>query len=297
MRDLAGAASQTGLEPLAFFPETARGGDDICNSAFVHETIRTLKPRAVIHLAAIAAPSEANDDLRRAFDVNLYGTMNIAQAIMAHSKETRLIFVGSSEAYGHAFNAVDGPITEDAPLVPATSYGVTKAAADLMIGQMAAQGLKAVRFRPFNHTGPGQSDAYVVAAFARQIARIEQGLQPPVMQVGNLDAERDFLDVRDVVKAYVSAAVSTSELPDGMAINLSRGSCVSISTILSTLISMSDTRIEVQQDPQRMRPSEIAVASGDASRAESVLNWKPSIPFEQTLHDVLAYWRTVASDR
>ena len=156
---------------------------------------------------------------------------------------------------------------------------------------MAGDGLEVVRFRPFNHTGPGQTDAYVVSAFARQIARIERGQQPPVIEVGDLEAERDFLDVRDVVRAYGLAALAPEPFPQGVAINLASGVPRKISSILNSLLSLSNRPITVTQDPSRMRPNNTARAVGDAALARSLLDWAPSIPFEATLEDVLNHWR------
>jgi GDP-4-dehydro-6-deoxy-D-mannose reductase len=265
---------------------------DIRDAEAVGSVIAQLRPTAVIHLAAIASPRDAANDPAEAWAVNLMGTFNLANAVRVHAPDARFIFAGSAEAYGATFANHPEPLREDAPFQPTSVYGATKAAADLMLGQMAREGLCAVCFRPFNHTGPGQAPAYVVSAFARQIARIESGWQEPVMKVGNLDARRDFMDVRDVVDAYLAAALDAAPLSD--AFNLATGEPVAIKTILQTLISLSSSRIEVQPDPALLRPSEIPVVSGDASSAQRQFKWKPTIPLEQTLADVLAHWRKLA---
>ncbi|MHC2019526.1 GDP-mannose 4,6-dehydratase [Methylobacterium sp. CM6247] len=267
------------------------GHGDMRDVAQVNDAVARLKPHAIVHLAAIAAPARAKDDIRTAFDVNLLGTLNLAQAILTHSPQTRLVFAGSSEVYGRSFNRSVTAICEDAPLEPTSAYGVTKASADILLGQLSGEGLDVVRMRPFNHTGPGQTDAYVVSSFARQIARIEQGLQQPVMKVGNLLAERDFLDVRDVVRAYVMAAKVEDSTLQGRAINLASGVGIKISEILKILVSLSPAEIVVEQDPARMRPLEIARSVGDPSAALHLLGWSPTIPLRKTLSDVLSYWR------
>lgn len=268
---------------------------DIRDAHAAAAVIARLRPTAVIHLAAIASPRDAASDPAEAWAVNVIGTFNLAHAVRSHAPEARFIFAGSSEAYGAAFAEHPSPLREDAAFQPMSVYGATKAAADLMLGQMAREGLAATRFRPFNHTGPGQAPAYVVSAFARQIVRIERGWQEPVMKVGNLDARRDFLDVRDVVDAYLAAALDADPVPG--AFNLATGSPVAIDKILKTLIDLSPSRIDVEPDFALQRRNEIPVVSGDASSARRAFNWKPSIPLAKTLSDVLDHWRRVADER
>lgn len=275
-----------GVRPVPFLDN----GGDIADAALVRRRMSELKPRAIVHLAAIAAPGTAKDNPERAFAVNLGGTLHLAEAIRDHSPSTRLVFAGSSEAYGRSFNLVEA-VDEGSLLAPGSIYGVTKASADLLLGHMATDGLDVVRFRPFNHTGPGQSDTYVVASFARQIAQIEARLEPPVLRVGNLEAERDFLDVRDVADAYVTAALRREPLPVGALMNLASGKGRRIGGILTALMSRSSVQIEVQSDPARMRPSEIGRAVGKAKTAQLLLDWKPMIEWERTLDDTLNDWR------
>lgn len=292
-RRLKSAAERGEVElfPLLGRREDGGHGPDICDAEAVSAEVAKVRPTAVIHLAAIAAPAEARADPRRAWDVNVMGTLNLAQAVRQHASEARFIYIGSSEAYGDSFTCAGEPLTEVAPLAPRSAYAATKAAADLMIGQMAADGLDCIRFRPFNHTGPGQSADYVTSAFARQIARIEKGLQPPVLQVGNLDAERDFLDVRDVVDGYIAAMRSKTALRPGLALNLATGRPIRIGAVLDALVAEANVPIEVSTDPARLRPNDIPRASGNFDLAEKLLGWRPRIPFEQTMRDVLNFWR------
>lgn len=266
---------------------------DIRDAQRVSEAIGALEPNVILHLAAMALPASAKADPATAWNVNVIGTLNIGQAILSRAPNARLIYVGSSEAYGGSFLHCTEPLIESAALEPRSAYGATKAAADLLIGQMALDGLNAVRFRPFNHTGPGQAADYVVSAFARQVARIECGLQLPVVNVGNLEAERDFLDVRDVVAAYALAALPETCLPVGTVMNLATGAPLRIGAILSTLLGMANLPISVEVDPTRLRPNDIARASGSPDRANALLKWKPIIPFEQTIKNVLNSWREV----
>jgi GDP-4-dehydro-6-deoxy-D-mannose reductase len=171
------------------------------------------------------------------------------------------------------------------------AYAATKAAADVMLSQMARQGLRVIRLRPFNHTGAGQSPQFVAPAFASQIARIEHGAQPPVIRVGELSSRRDFLDVRDIVEAYARTLMAFDDLPNGIAINLASGGSRTIQSVLDDLLSLSKVKVAVEIDPARLRPSEIPIAEGDATRAHTLLGWKPQYAWADTLASVLDYWR------
>ncbi|TPK82010.1 GDP-mannose 4,6-dehydratase [Mesorhizobium sp. B2-4-17] len=263
---------------------------DLQDMEAVDKAVREVQPSAVVHLAAVAMPAEANNAPRHAWNVNVMGTMNLAESVMRHTPQARFVYVGSSEAYGASFKSIDGPVTETAPLLPTTVYGATKAAADLMIGQLAYDGLRAVRFRPFNHTGPGQSDAYVVSAFARQVAEIVSGKKEPVIYAGNLEAKRDFLDVRDVVRAYAISATLDLDVDPDHVYNLASGQPRKIRTILDMLIAKSGIDIEVRVDPDKLRPNDIPLVWGDASKARGRLNWSPLVPIEQTITDIFGYW-------
>ena len=261
---------------------------DVTDPAAVHAAIGAAAPGAVIHLAAIAAPMDARRDPGRAWQVNLHGTLNVARALMDIAPGATLVFAGTADAYGTSFR--DGaPLDEHAALAPQNTYGATKAAADLALGAMAAEGLRVIRARPFNHTGPGQTDAFVVPAFARQAARIAAGLQEPVMRVGDLTPQRDFLDVRDVCRAY--ALCLAAEMPPGAIVNLASGQPRRIGDVLRALLNLAGIAPEIETDAARLRPSDIPLAVGNAARAASLLGWAPCIPWEQTLRDVLDDWR------
>lgn len=277
----------TQKDERAYAPGIRKVVGDLTNRSSISSMLRDVRPEAVIHLAAIAEPAKARAAPDRAWDINFSSVRYLCEEIVAHCPEARLIFAGSAEAYGASFLEAGGPIPEAAPLRPVTTYGATKAAADILIGQMAWQGLKAVRFRAFNHTGPGQAPAYVVSSFAGQVASIEAGLQQPVLKVGNLSSQRDFLDVRDVVRAYVAALSADLEFAAGPVFNIATGRPVAISDILSRLLGMSEIPIEIMQDPERYRAVDVPVASGVSKQASTVLGWSPKIDFDQTLADTL----------
>ena len=229
-------------------------------------------------------PREA--DPQNTWRIHVQGALNVAHAILDNAPDCWLIHVGSGLVYGES--AKPGlPLDENTLLAPIDDYGVTKAAADLALGALSRRGLKCIRLRPFNHTGPGQTEAFVVPAFAMQIARIEAGLAPPVIRVGNLDAERDFLDVRDVAKAYALVALNSDDLAPNTIFNIASGIPRRIGDILDQLLAQSSVKIVTEQDAQRLRPSDLPRIVGDASRARTRLGWAPEHPFEETLAAVL----------
>ena len=261
---------------------------DITDPHATKMAIETAQPDALLHLAAISAPAEAASAPDHAWAVNVQGTLNLAQAVLAHAPACRFMFVSSAEVYGRAFLR-GTPATEDTPPEPLTPYARTKAAAE--DGLAALPGLNLLRLRPANHTGPGQTPAFVVPAFARQIARIEEGLQPPVLTTGNLDARRDFLDVQDVCAAYASALALPSFTP-GEILNIGAGATQRIGDLLEILLGLSKARIRVELDPAKQRAAEIPVAEIDTTRAKARLGWAPRVTIQDSLAAILDFWRT-----
>jgi GDP-4-dehydro-6-deoxy-D-mannose reductase len=263
---------------------------DVTDADGVADAVAALRPDACVHLAAIAAIPAARRDPDLAWRVNLHGTLNLARALLRHAPRCALLFASSADAYGASF-ARGVALDESARLAPRNTYGATKAAADLALGALAAEGLRAIIARPFNHTGPGQSADFVVPAFARQVARIEAGLQPPVMRVGALDPLRDFLDVRDVCDAYVAALPRADALAPGTILNIASGTARRVGDILSALIGLAGISPRIETGDALLRPSDIARAIGDPGAARAALDWAPTIPWETTLRDVLDDWR------
>jgi len=280
------------LSLAASFPaaELFAGHADVTDRDAVANQVRDARPDACIHLAAVTTVAGARQNPDRAWQVNLHGTLDVARALLAHAPGCRLLFASSAEIYGQSF-AGGRALDESALPAPMNSYAATKAAADLALGAMAHDGLRVVRLRLFNHTGPGQSDQFVLPAFARQIALIESARQAPPLRVGGLDSMRDFLDVRDVCGAYVRCLQCGPELGPGTVLNIASGVPRRIGDILDTLLELAGLRTEVVTDAARLRGTEIVSASGDSSRARNLLGWAPEIPWQQTLADVLADWR------
>ncbi|QNQ62040.1 GDP-mannose 4,6-dehydratase [Brucella sp. 6810] len=267
---------------------------DVVDRLNTYRIVHEVQPTAVIHLAAIAAPIEARRDPSTAWNVNFQGTLNMASSVLSAAPNSKFIYASSSEVYGVTFEENNGrPVDERSLLQPKNMYGAAKAAADIAVGQMFYDGLRSIRFRPFNHTGPGQTPSFVVSAFAKQVADIMQGRIKPIIKVGNLDAFRDFLDVRDVVHAYATAALSESKDAEGKVFNLASGRTIQIREILDILIRLSGHDIEVIVDPEKVRPLEVAVAIGNADAAKRTFNWSPTVSIEKTITDVLDQWKHI----
>ncbi len=244
----------------------------------------------VFHLGAIAFVPDANQNPTRAMDVNLNGTINLCQALQKLSPSPRLIFIGSAEAYGIP---VFLPMTEEHPLNPNNVYSISKAAADHYCACLSRTGaLDIVRMRPFNHSGPGQSDQFVLSSFARQIAEIEAGQADAVVRVGNLDAARDFLHVDDVLRAYAAVAL---QAPAGEVYNVCANRGYKIQEALDRLLSLSSVAIRVEQDPARLRPSDVPEVRGSHDKLTAATGWQPEIEFNDLLASLLAYWRDTVS--
>ncbi|HLT18536.1 MAG TPA: GDP-mannose 4,6-dehydratase [Thermomicrobiales bacterium] len=261
---------------------------DLLDRSHLDRVIGRYRPDVVFHLAAQSYVPKAFADPAATLSNNIVGQVNLFQALLKHDLRPTVVVVSSSEIYGPVEDA-DLPVDESAPLRPANPYAVSKAAQDLLGFQyFYSERLPVVRVRPFNHAGPGQSDRFVVSGFARQVAEAEAGKTEPGLLVGNLEAQRDFLDVRDVVRAY--RLVADAGEP-GEVYNIASGRPRSIASIVERLVAMATIPLEVRQDPARMRPADTPVIYGDATKLIERVGWQPVIPIEQTLADTLAYWR------
>ena len=259
---------------------------DVTDMENVDAVIAQASPTHVVHLAGIAAVATASHDPDAAWAVNVGGARHVARAILTHTPDCWMLNVGSGLIYGETAKR-DRSLAEDALPAPVDEYGATKTAADFALGTLARQGLKVIRLRPFNHTGAGQTEAFAIPAFAAQIARIEAGAIAPRLRVGNLEAERDYLDVRDVARAYALCVNHADHLPPGLVLNVASGVPRKMRDLLDILLSRSRCDIAVEQDPSRMRASDIPRIAGDASRIRNLLGWQPEFTIEETLDDVL----------
>ena len=271
-------------ESVELLPDTTYKVD-ITDALSTGELIQRSKPQVIYHLAGISFVPEAESDFERTLRVNVAGTANVLRQAHLLSKEISVLFVSSAEVYGQ-IKPAELPIKEDTPLRPANNYSLSKRMAELVVERYARQGaLRCTIARPFNHIGPGQDSRFVASNFAYQLARIAHGRAPAVLQVGNLEARRDFSDVRDIVRAYRLLAHS-----QGGVFNLGAGVSRSIQSLLDGLIAVSELKVEVQQDPARMRGPEVPELYTSYEHAKSVVGWQPIIPFEQSLADIYHYW-------
>lgn len=252
--------------------------------------LRACQPDAVVHLAASSSVARSWETPTEMLQANLLGTVHLLEAIRQVELEGPVVLAGSAEAYG-LVEPSELPITESQPFRPVSPYAVSKAAVDLLGFQyFRAFGVKTVRLRLFNHGGPGQSDQFVMAAFARQLAEIEAGLREPRLLVGNLEVTRDFVDVRDAARAYW-LAVERGE--PGEAYNVASGRARTLREVLEAFLTISGVAAEVVTDPERLRPADIPVLVGAAAKFQHATGWRPEVPFEVTLRDTLDYWRHV----
>lgn len=258
---------------------------DMRDPAAVMAMIEAARPDWVIHLAALADVGQSFNNPWGTLENNILAQVNLLEAIKKLRPDARVLVVSSAEIYG----AAGGTLDENTPFEPGSPYSVSKVAQDMLALQYRiAHHMPIIRARPFNHIGPGQGRGFVTADFASQIAAIEAGQGEPVLWVGNLTAERDFTDARDVVRAY---ALMLAHGQPGDVFNVCSGRGRTIQSVLDTLLSYSTAQIEVRQDPARMRPSDVPRRVGDASRLRARTGWEPTIPFEQTLLDILNDWR------
>jgi GDP-4-dehydro-6-deoxy-D-mannose reductase len=267
-------------------PDVARWyGLDLRDEAAVNGLIDSIQPTHILHLAALASVAQSFNAPWETLENNILSQVNLLEACRRLSQPPRLLITGSAEVYGPV-KPEDVPLDEDAPLMPNSPYAVSKVAQDMLgLQYFQAYDLPVMRARAFNHIGPGQTEHYVATAFAMQIARIEAGQQAPVIHVGDLSAKRDFTDVRDVVRAY---RLITSDGAAGDVYNIASGKSISIRDLLDHLLALSTADdISIVVDPDRLRPSRVPVLEGDATRLRTTTGWQPTIPFTQTLSDIL----------
>jgi GDP-4-dehydro-6-deoxy-D-mannose reductase len=262
---------------------------DVTDSASLKGVLGECRPEAVIHLAAASSVARSWSNVARALSINAVGTARLLEAICETGRRPVTVVASSAEVYGRV-SSTDGPVREDAPLAPVSPYGTSKVAQDLLAAQYAAAyGLPVVRLRPFHLTGPRRPAHFVGSSFAEQIARIEGGFLPPVLEVGNLDAVRDITDVRDAARAYWLAI--TQGAP-GEVYNLCSGRELRIAELVERLFELSHERIEVRVDPGRLRTDDIPWLVGDHTRLSEATGWQPEIPIDRTLADLLDWWRS-----
>ncbi|GEO97824.1 NAD-dependent epimerase/dehydratase family protein [Methylobacterium haplocladii] len=260
---------------------------DLLDGATLSRFFAAFAPTHVLHLAGLSSVGQAGGAPAETWRVNLLGVLNVAEAMVAGAPGSTFLFASSGEVYGRAFLAGEA-LDETVVPQPANTYARTKLAAEgLLADVLPAAGIRLVTLRPFNHIGPGQDERFVVPSFAGQIARIEAGLSEPVLDVGDLTARRDFLDVGDVVAAYAAVIRGSDSLEPRSVFNVGSGRARPISDLLNGLREQARVPFEIRVAADRLRPSEIPTASGDASALTRATGWKPRIALAESLTRIL----------
>jgi GDP-4-dehydro-6-deoxy-D-mannose reductase len=273
-------------------PRRALGGVrvltvDLEDAVAAEAAIAETRPERIVHLAAQSSVRVSWDDPVGTFRANVHALVHMMEALRRRSWSPRVLVVGSADEYGAA-DAL--PLTESSPLRPTSPYAASKVAQGFVALQYALSvRMPVIRTRTFPHTGPGRTDMFAESSFARQAAEIQAGRRQPVLSVGNADVVRDFTDVRDVVRAYWKLLERGEP---GEVYNVCSGNGVSLREIASRLLALAGVRAEVRVDPDRLRPADIPVLVGDPTRLKQATGWEPRIGLQQTLRDLLDYWRT-----
>ena len=285
---ITGAEGFVGTHLHALLGDSAvAAGVDVLDRAALSEVVRATRPRSIVHLAAESSVASSWADASTAWSVNVVGTVNVLEAVREETPSARVLFVSTGEVYGRADQL---PTPESAPVAPLSPYAATKAAAEIACGQFVRGSLDLVIARAFNHEGPGRDERFAFGSWAHQIARLEEA-GGGVLAVGDLSAERDISDVRDICRAYTL-------LLDGAAsagiYNVASGHSVPMSHIVELFVSLARCSVDVERSEDRVRPLEIPRMVGDASRLRKATGWQPEIPLEQTVGDTLQAARTAA---
>jgi GDP-4-dehydro-6-deoxy-D-mannose reductase len=276
-----GAAGFVGRHLLELLGGEAAPLDaDVTDPGAVGKAVHEARPRAVVHLAALSWVAQSWREPARVWEVNVVGTVNVLEAVRREQPRARVLFASTGEVYGRADRL---PTPEDVPVAPVSPYAASKAAAEIACGQAREAELDVVVARAFQHEGPGRDERFALGSWARQLAELELA-GGGALRVGNLDVERDITDVRDVCRAYQMLLDPSVE---GGIYNVASGRSVRLHEVLELLVRLAGCPVTVEHDPERLRPVDIPVLSGDASRLERATGWRPQITLEQTLADTL----------
>lgn len=299
---LAGELASAGWEVSGSFYEQGPARDlglpalcrvDLASGQGLKQALDGSGPDVIFHLAAQSSAALAFKDPRLTFEVNVLGTVNLLEASRSLPEKPRVVLISSCEVYGP--NPDESPHDESRPLNPRSPYAASKAAQELAGLSFAhSYGLEMVIARPFPHLGPGQSDNFALPSFARQIAEIEAGRREPVVKVGNLEARRDFTDVRDVVRAY---RLLGDQGRPGEFYNVCTGRAVSVGEALKAMLGMSRAAIKVELDPGRLRPSDTPLLLGENRKIREATGWSPGHGIEESLGNLLGHWRKKIADK
>lgn len=261
---------------------------DLADKMALRECIADFAPTHILHLAAQASVKQGGCAVAETWQINVGCLLNLAQAVMSEAPEATFVFVSSSEVYGRAFLS-NQALDETALPDPTSHYGRSKWIGEQILQDAFGGGRgHLIVLRPFNHTGPGQDERFVVPSFACQIARIERGIVPPRLSVGDLSARREFLDVRDVVRAYLAVIDASERILGGSTFNIANGEPRLIKDVLTSLKQRTKVSFEINVDQDRLRPSEIRTAAGTSGRLQAITGWRPKIAWSKTLDDLMS---------
>jgi len=261
---------------------------DLKDIVSLKKSLAKIRPDWIFHLAAQSFVPTSWKCPAETFAINAIGQINLFEAILDLNLSPRIHVAGSSEEYG-LVNSDEVPMKETNPLRPISPYAVSKVAQDFLAYQYyKSYGLRTVRTRGFNHTGPRRGEVFICSNFAKQVAEIEKKKREPILYVGNLEAKRDFTDVRDTVRAYW---LTLEKCEDGEVYNIGSGRTYAMKEVVDILTSLSEVYVKIEIDPSRLRPSDVPVLLSDSSKFRKLTGWQPKIPFKQSLQDLLDYWR------
>lgn len=256
---------------------------DITNIDMVREIFKTHNPDIIFHLAAVSSVAKSFLDRPFTYNTNVMGTVNLLEVAQSLNKKIKFIFISTCEVYGGGEN-----LKEDAAIILKNPYAVSKYACELICKEYANSGMEIIILRPFNHTGPGQSDDFVIPSMARQVAEIERGKKIPLIELGNTEIRREFMDIMDVALAY-KLAIEKSLVPD--IYNISSNKSHSLADIIEIFRKLTRVKFDIKIDPSRLRKTDIPVLIGNGEKFSRLTGWTPKINLEKTIEDILNYWR------
>jgi GDP-4-dehydro-6-deoxy-D-mannose reductase len=276
----AGLASPAGDDPHAV-------SFDLQDPASIEGVIASVRPRALVHLAAMTHVGEAQSRSDEVWRINALGSAHLAEAVLRLAPDCRFLHISSGDVYGVTANARER-LTEDDTPRPANVYAVTKLAAEYALQEAQLRGLRLVRARPFNHTGPTQEPRFVVPRIVTQVAEIALGRREPVLRLGALDRSRDFLHVADVCDAYCEMLAKFDAIEPAGVLNIASGQPRTIQSVVDDVLELAGVDCEIVSEPSALRPYDVVQMCGDASRARSLLGWTPKIGWRELLQEMLA---------
>jgi GDP-4-dehydro-6-deoxy-D-mannose reductase len=256
---------------------------DILNLDLVVEVVKQHEPDVIFHLAAISSVAKSFRDRAIAYNTNIAGTANLLEAAKSLDKKAKFFFVSTCEVYGGGEN-----LTEDTPVALKNPYAISKYAAELICNDFQSDGLDCVIMRPFTHTGPGQAETFVLPTIAKQISEIEKGKRAPLIELGNIEAKREFLNISDIVDAYLLAL---GKCKPGEIYNISSGSGHKIAELVKMFAGLSKKSFDLRINPVKVRKVDITVLLGNGSKFSQLTGWAPKVKIEKTLEDLLNFWR------